>query len=41
MNFQRLSKVLDFGHRLPFPQAVLINGRAHGTAFTIEQGLFY
>ncbi|KAK2434935.1 L-ascorbate oxidase protein [Trifolium repens] len=37
----RLSKVLDFGHKLPFPQAVLINGRAHGTSFTIEQGKTY
>lgn len=37
--FQRLRKVLDFGHRLPFPQAVLINGRANGTTFTVEQGL--
>ena len=39
--FQKLRKVLDFGHKLPLPQAVLINGHANGTSFTVEQGLFY
>ncbi|KAI9128120.1 hypothetical protein K1719_001113 [Acacia pycnantha] len=38
---QRLRAVLDGGHRLPFPQALLINGRANGTSFTVEQGKTY
>ncbi|KAG5145225.1 hypothetical protein JHK84_030768 [Glycine max] len=37
----KLQSVLDFGHRLPFPQAVLINGRPSGTTFTVEQGKTY
>ncbi|RDX78043.1 hypothetical protein CR513_41741, partial [Mucuna pruriens] len=41
INHNKLKSVLDFGHRLPFPQAVLINGRPNGTAFTVEQGKTY
>lgn len=37
----KLRKVLDFGHKLPLPQAVLINGHANGTSFTVEQGKTY
>ncbi|OIV99606.1 hypothetical protein TanjilG_17416 [Lupinus angustifolius] len=37
----KLKSILDFGHRLPFPQGVLINGRANGTSFTVEQGKTY
>ncbi|KAG4993815.1 hypothetical protein AAZX31_11G095600 [Glycine max] len=41
INHKKLQSVLDFGHRLPFPQAVLINGRPSGTTFTVEQGKTY
>ncbi|XP_050149672.1 L-ascorbate oxidase homolog [Malus sylvestris] len=37
-----LKAILDRGHRLPFPDGVLINGRgASGTTFTFEQGKTY
>ncbi|CAK8576787.1 unnamed protein product [Lathyrus sativus] len=36
-----LRRFLDLGHRLPLPQAVLINGRANWTTFTVEQGKTY
>lgn len=39
--FQILRRFLDLGHRLPLPQAVLINGRANWTTFTVEQGLLF
>jgi hypothetical protein len=39
--FQKLKTILDRGHRLPFPDAILINGRgANATTFTFEQGNF-
>ncbi|KAE9616414.1 hypothetical protein Lal_00034846 [Lupinus albus] len=41
INHTKLKSILDFGHRLPFPQAVLINGRSNGTSFTVEQGKTY
>ncbi|KAE9620259.1 hypothetical protein Lal_00019755 [Lupinus albus] len=41
INHTKLKSILDFGHRLPFPQGVLINGRANGTSFTVEQGKTY
>ncbi|BAT91139.1 hypothetical protein LR48_Vigan08g192500 [Vigna angularis] len=41
IDHKKLQGVLDFGHRLPLPQAVLINGRPNGTTFTIEQGKTY
>ncbi|KAL4389663.1 hypothetical protein HN51_010582 [Arachis hypogaea] len=37
----RLKAVLDYGHKLPFPHAVLINGRPNGATFTVEQGKTY
>lgn len=37
--FQQLKARLDGGHRLPTPDAILINGRGpNATSFTIEQG---
>ncbi|XP_061343703.1 L-ascorbate oxidase homolog [Gastrolobium bilobum] len=41
INHKKLRTILDLGHRLPFPQAVLVNGRANGTTFTVEQGKTY
>lgn len=38
---QTLQTILDRGHRLPLPNAVLINGRGgNDTSFTVEQGQF-
>lgn len=36
-----LEAVLDRGHRLPFPNGVLINGQANGSSFTVEHGKTY
>ncbi|GLT96856.1 hypothetical protein SLE2022_144510 [Rubroshorea leprosula] len=37
-----LKAVLDRGHKLPFPDGILINGRgSNGTYFTVEQGKTY
>ncbi|XP_031130335.1 L-ascorbate oxidase homolog [Ipomoea triloba] len=37
-----LKGVLDSGHRLPFPDGILINGRGdNGASFTVEQGKTY
>lgn len=41
INHKKLKAVLDYGHRLPSPQAVLINGRANGTTLAFEQGKTY
>ncbi|KAF7841414.1 L-ascorbate oxidase-like protein [Senna tora] len=41
INHKTLKAVLDYGHKLPFPQALLINGRANATSFTVEQGKTY
>ncbi|TKY67783.1 L-ascorbate oxidase-like [Spatholobus suberectus] len=41
IDHKKLKSVLDFGHRLPFPQAVLINGRPNGTTYTVEKGKTY
>ncbi|XP_048317696.2 L-ascorbate oxidase homolog [Ziziphus jujuba] len=41
-NHQRLKAILDGGHRLPFPDGVLINGRGNNdSTFTVEQGKTY
>ncbi|GAB2300428.1 hypothetical protein Dimus_034471 [Dionaea muscipula] len=40
-NHTTLRKILDKGHKLPFPDAVLINGRGSGATFTVQQGNTY
>ncbi|KAF3434802.1 hypothetical protein FNV43_RR21888 [Rhamnella rubrinervis] len=41
-NHQKLKAILDLGHRLPFPDGILINGRGpSGSSFTVEQGKTY
>ncbi|MFS7937342.1 putative laccase [Helianthus anomalus] len=41
-NHTTLRRVLDAGHRIPFPAGILINGRGPGGAsFTVEQGKTY
>ncbi|GMH04653.1 hypothetical protein Nepgr_006493 [Nepenthes gracilis] len=41
-NHTTLKSILDGGHKLPFPDGVLINGRGNGGAyFTVEQGKTY
>ncbi|GAB2218694.1 hypothetical protein Droror1_Dr00001921 [Drosera rotundifolia] len=37
-NHTTLRKTLDNGHRLPFPDGVLINGRGSGATFNVQQG---
>ncbi|KAJ7967110.1 L-ascorbate oxidase-like [Quillaja saponaria] len=38
-NHTKLKAILDHGHRLPLPDAILINGRGpNATTFTVEQG---
>ncbi|KAL5984103.1 hypothetical protein ACLOJK_018205 [Asimina triloba] len=40
--FQDLKALLDGGRKLPFPDAILINGRGpKGASFTVEQGKTY
>ncbi|KAL5791257.1 hypothetical protein ACOSQ2_006145 [Xanthoceras sorbifolium] len=42
INHNKLKAVLNFGHRLPFPDAILINGCGPGGAsFTVNQGKTY
>lgn len=39
MFIQALKGILDGGHRLLFPDGILINGRGpNGASFTVEQG---
>ncbi|KAJ8767063.1 hypothetical protein K2173_012577 [Erythroxylum novogranatense] len=38
---KKLKAILDGGHKLPSPHAILINGRREGTTFTFEQGKTY
>lgn len=41
-NHTKLKAILDGGHRLSFPDGILINGRGpNGTSFTVEQGKTY
>lgn len=41
-NHTDLKKILDRGHKLPFPDGVLINGRGpNGASFTVEPGKTY
>ncbi|GMP64408.1 hypothetical protein CsSME_00025703 [Camellia sinensis var. sinensis] len=41
-NHKTLSAILDRGHKLPFPNAILINGRGPNAAsFTVEPGKTY
>ncbi|RAL43221.1 hypothetical protein DM860_010003 [Cuscuta australis] len=41
-NHTGLKRILDGGHKLPFPDGVLINGRgSNGTSFTVEPGKTY
>ncbi|GAB4828404.1 hypothetical protein Ancab_035402 [Ancistrocladus abbreviatus] len=40
-NHTALKGILDSGHKLPFPDGVLINGRGSGASFTVEQGKTY
>ncbi|KDP47151.1 hypothetical protein JCGZ_00042 [Jatropha curcas] len=41
-NHTKLKAILDRGHRLPFPDGILINGRGpNATYFTFEQGKTY
>ncbi|KAI6700993.1 hypothetical protein NL676_015317 [Syzygium grande] len=41
-NHTRLKAILDRGHRLYFPDGILINGRGpNGSSFTVEQGKTY
>ncbi|CAM8938340.1 unnamed protein product [Rhodiola kirilowii] len=40
-NHTVLRRTLDNGHKLPVPNAVLINGRSTGASFTVEQGKTY
>lgn len=36
---QTLKTILDRGHRLPFPNGIVINGRGpSATTFTVEKG---
>ncbi|KAL6209179.1 hypothetical protein ACLB2K_020122 [Fragaria x ananassa] len=42
LDHKRLQAILDYGHRLPNPQGLLINGRGgNDTWFTVEQGKTY
>ncbi|KAJ8561314.1 hypothetical protein K7X08_027504 [Anisodus acutangulus] len=41
-NHTNLRAILDRGHKLPFPDGILINGRGpNGASFTVEQGNTY
>ncbi|XP_043712160.1 L-ascorbate oxidase homolog [Telopea speciosissima] len=41
-NHTILKTILDNGHRIPFPDGILINGRGpNGVSFTVEQGKTY
>lgn len=41
-NHTKLKAILDGGHRLPFPDGILINGRGpNGASFKVEQGKTY
>ncbi|GAB2289274.1 hypothetical protein Dimus_023579 [Dionaea muscipula] len=40
-NHTTLRETLDAGHKLPFPDGILINGRGSGTTFTVQQGKTY
>ncbi|GAB2260644.1 hypothetical protein Droror1_Dr00011499 [Drosera rotundifolia] len=40
-NHTTLRQTLDNGHRLPFPDGVLINGRGSGATFNVQQGKTY
>ncbi|KAL9266619.1 L-ascorbate oxidase-like protein [Drosera capensis] len=40
-NHTTLRKILDNGHRLAFPDGILINGRGSGVTFTVQQGKTY
>ena len=35
---QDLLRILDRGHKLPFPDGILINGRGSGATFNVQQG---
>ncbi|KAI9180291.1 hypothetical protein LWI28_003310 [Acer negundo] len=41
INHHKLKAILDNGHRLPFPDGILINGRGSGASFTVDQGKTY
>ncbi|XP_044508991.1 L-ascorbate oxidase homolog [Mangifera indica] len=41
-NHTKLRAILDGGHKLPFPDGILVNGRGgNGTTFTVDQGKTY
>ncbi|GAB4832984.1 hypothetical protein Ancab_007005 [Ancistrocladus abbreviatus] len=40
-NHTALKRILDNGHKLPFPDGVLIDGRGSGASFTVQQGKTY
>ncbi|XP_042495674.1 L-ascorbate oxidase homolog [Macadamia integrifolia] len=41
-NHTTLKKILDRGHKLPFPDGILIQGRgSNGASYTVEQGKTY
>ncbi|XP_022940174.1 L-ascorbate oxidase homolog [Cucurbita moschata] len=40
-NHTTLKACLDLGKKLPFPDGILINGRANYTSFSVEQGKTY
>ncbi|KAK9748496.1 hypothetical protein RND81_02G061600 [Saponaria officinalis] len=40
-NHTVLQRILDNGHKLPFPDGILINGRGSGATFNVEQGKTY
>ncbi|CAN4095476.1 unnamed protein product [Withania somnifera] len=41
-NHTKLRAILDSGHKLPFPDGILINGRGpNGASFTVDQGKTY
>lgn len=38
---QNLKAILDRGHKLPFPDGILINGRGpNGATYTVDQGKY-
>uniref|UniRef100_A0A7C9DKF2 Ferroxidase n=1 Tax=Opuntia streptacantha TaxID=393608 RepID=A0A7C9DKF2_OPUST len=40
-NHTDLLRILDRGHKLPFPDGILINGRGSGATFNVQQGKTY